>query len=89
MSIAIVINISCFRSYSSVFVRTLMATSQTTPYIREATGRQSVTMPECGLWRATLLALASRDLDVTNLETVSPAALHSSRSLLLTAANNF
>jgi hypothetical protein len=62
-----------------------IATSRTTAYNPQGNGQ--VERLNATLWKTVLLALKSRDLSISNWETVLPDALHSIRSLLCTATN--
>jgi hypothetical protein len=62
-----------------------IATSRTTPY--NPCGNGQVERYNGIIWRGVTLALKSKELPVTQWETVLPDVLHSVRSLLSTATN--
>ena len=62
-----------------------VASSRTTPYNPKGNGQ--VERYNGIIWKTVTLALKTRNLDVSQWETVLPDALHSIRSLLCTSTN--
>ncbi|XP_068215854.1 uncharacterized protein [Palaemon carinicauda] len=63
-----------------------VATSRTTPYNHRGNGQAE--KYNGIIWKTLTLALKTRNLDVSQWETVLPDALHSIRSLLCTSTNS-